>query len=203
MYSSWVWRCFYTGMTISGDGLWEVKTSSVSSKKRTVTPAGLASKGGRSSDCPILRSRSRSSDFRLRSFQAFLEATQSLHRTSWGPKKRHNRFIAWNLFEGNELCRYIAAFGAPMKRHNRFIAWNLFKGNELCRYIAAFGAPMKRHNRFIAWNLFKGNELCRFIAFFGGPMKRHNRFIDFFKGNKRSVSLLAIFFFRIAPILVG
>jgi len=109
----------------------------------TSSNTSVQSKGGRSSDSPILRSRSRSSDFRLRSFPAFSEATQSLHRTSWGPKKRHNRFIAWNLFEGNELCRYIAAFGAPMKRHNRFIAWNLFKGNELCRYIAVFGAQKK------------------------------------------------------------
>ncbi len=48
MYSNWylaspvlLWRCFYTGMTISGDGLWEVKSSSVLSKKRMVTPAGL------------------------------------------------------------------------------------------------------------------------------------------------------------------
>jgi len=34
-------------------------------------------------------------------------------------------------------------------------------------------------------------------------MKGHNRFINFFKGNKRLVSLLAIFFFWIAPILEG
>ncbi len=47
-------------------------------------PLTLINKGGRSSDCPILRSWRRSSDCIGRSFSRILEATQSLHRIKSG-----------------------------------------------------------------------------------------------------------------------